>query len=214
MNPTGRDCWAMIQTCCNAGMFVVYDLEFTTWPGAQDRGWTGPGEFREVVQIGALRVDPATMTVDEEFDAVVRPARNPRLSDYFVELTGITEDEVRRRGTDFATALNAFLKFCDGNYALSYGNDMVVLGENLILQFPDDQRTAVPMPPFVNVRPYINHVFPATVTRSAGSLAATIGENPPAREEHVHNALLDCYSILEVLRRLRREGRPLFTVES
>lgn len=27
-------------------MIIVSDLEFTTWDGAQDRGWTGPGEFR------------------------------------------------------------------------------------------------------------------------------------------------------------------------
>jgi len=204
----------MIQTCCNFGMFVVYDLEFTTWPGAQDRGWTGPGEFREVVQIGALRVDPATMAVDEEFDAVVRPVHNPELSGFFVELTGITPDEVERRGTGFAAALNGFAKFCDGDYALSYGNDMVILGENLILQFPADQAPVVPLPPFVNIRPHLNRIFPVTRTVSAGSLAAAIGENPPATEEHVHNALLDCYSILAVLRRLRDDGQPLFTLDA
>jgi inhibitor of KinA sporulation pathway (predicted exonuclease) len=203
----------MIQTWCNPGMFVVYDLEFTTWPGAQDRGWTGPGEFREVVQIGALRIDPVTLAVDEEFDAVVRPVHNPGLSDFFVGLTGITPDEVERRGTGFAAALNGFATFCDGNYALSYGNDMVILGENLILQFPADQAPAVPLPPFVNIRPHLNRIFPATRTVSAGSLAAAIGDNPPAAEEHVHNALLDCYSILAVLRRLRADGRPLFTLD-
>jgi hypothetical protein len=57
------------------------------------------------------------MAVDEEFDAVVRPVHNPELSGFFVELTGITPDEVERRGTGFAAALNGFAKFCDGDYA-------------------------------------------------------------------------------------------------
>lgn len=33
--------------------FVIFDTEYTTWEGAADRDWTGPGEHREVVQIGA-----------------------------------------------------------------------------------------------------------------------------------------------------------------
>src|SRR6185436_5230646 len=130
----------MIQTCCNFGMFVVYDLEFTSWPGAQDRGWTGPGEFREIVQIGALRIDPASMDVVGEFDALVRPVRNPELSEFFMDLTGITREELAARGQDFAAALDGFAKFCDGDYAISYGNDMVIIGENVILQFPHDRR--------------------------------------------------------------------------
>ena len=194
------------------GMIVVYDLEFTTWPGAQDRGWTAPGEFREIVQIGALRVDPASLAVEEEFDALVRPRHNPELSGFFVELTGITPADVRDRGTDFATALNGFLKFCAGDYALSYGNDMVIFGENLILQFPADQTPAMALPPFVNIRPYLNRVFPATRTLSAGSVAAGLGGIVPDREEHLHNALRDCYSLLEALKRLRADGRPLFQI--
>jgi hypothetical protein len=209
-------------------MFVVYDLEFTTWPGAQDRGWTHPTEFREIVQIGALRVSPASMAVEDEYEALIKPARNPDLSDFFVELTGITREELDRRGQDFATALNGFLRFCGGDYALSYGNDMVIIGENIILQFPEDQAPALPMPPFVNVRPYINRLIPATRWLSAGSLARGLGEavpaggvqadgaqagGVPAEGEPMHNALQDCYAILEALRHLRKEGRPLFSFE-
>jgi DNA polymerase III epsilon subunit-like protein len=191
-------------------MFVIYDLEYTSWPGAQDSGWTGPGEFREIVQIGALRVDPATMQVVADFDALVRPVSNPELSDFFVDLTGITQAEVDDRGQDFADALDGFLKFCDGAYALSYGNDMVIIGENLILQFPDDQATTMPLPPFVNIRPYLNKMIPATTPLSAGRLREALGVTTD--REPIHNALLDCHAILEVLRYLRREGLPLLSI--
>ncbi|XVV09176.1 exonuclease domain-containing protein [Actinoplanes sp. CA-131856] len=192
-------------------MIVIFDLEFTTWPGAQDRGWTGPSEFREIVQIGAVRVDADSLAVDGEFDALVVPARNPRLSEYFQELTGITAQSVAERGVGFADALDDFLKFCDGAYTLSYGNDMVILGENLILQSPPDRAPAQPLPPFVNVRPYLNRALPVTAHLAAGSLAHALGRPGPA--ESTHNALADCYSILEALRHLRAAGKPIFDLD-
>lgn len=188
-------------------MIVIFDLEFTTWPGAQDRGWTKPDEFREIVQIGAIRVDAATLTVDGEFEALVRPIRNPQLSGFFQDLTGITQQALTGRGIGFADALDDFLKFCDGAYTLSYGNDMIILGENLILQSPPDRAPARPLPPFVNIRPHINRVLPVTAPLPAGSLATALGGHDPA--ESSHNALADCYSILEALRHLRTQGLPL-----
>ena len=36
---------------------VIYDTEYTTWEGAQKRNWSGPGEYREVVNIGAIKIE-------------------------------------------------------------------------------------------------------------------------------------------------------------
>ena len=36
---------------------IVYDLEFTAWEGSMSHRWLLPGEFKEVVQIGAVKVD-------------------------------------------------------------------------------------------------------------------------------------------------------------
>ncbi|GAA2649552.1 3'-5' exonuclease [Paractinoplanes durhamensis] len=189
-------------------MIVIFDLEYTTWPGAQDRGWSGPDEFREVVQIGAIRVDPATLVVDGEFEALIRPVHNPRLSDFFQELTGITGQAVAERGVGFADALDDFAKFCDDAYAVSYGNDMVILGENLILQVPPGHPPGRPLPPFLNIRPYLNRMLPETTSLASGALAAALGRPGPA--ESTHDALADCHSILEALRHLRDQGRPIF----
>ncbi len=191
-------------------MIVVFDLEFTSWVGAQDRGWSGLGEFREIVQFGALRVDAESLEIDGEFDALVRPRRNPELSAFFQELTGISQADVDRHGRPFLDALNAFLEFCQGDYVLSYGNDMVVVGENLVLQIPEGSTPNHGMPPFLNIRPYLNAVFPATTGLSAGRLAHGLGlTDRPDRE---HNALADCYSILETLRYLRKLGHPVLAL--
>ncbi|MEU4242885.1 3'-5' exonuclease [Actinoplanes sp. NPDC026619] len=191
-------------------MIVIFDLEFTTWVGAQERGWSKPDEFREIVQIGALRVDPGTLAVDGEFEVLVRPVRNPRLSGFFQQLTGITEQAVAERGVSFAEALDGFLKFCDDAYTLSYGNDMVILGENLILQLPPDGEPAGPLPPFLNIRQYLNQALPETTGLPSGGLAAALGRPGPA--ESTHDALDDCRSILEALRHLRTQGRPIFAL--
>ncbi|MBU2670480.1 exonuclease domain-containing protein [Actinoplanes bogorensis] len=192
-------------------MIIVFDLEFTTWDGAQDRGWSGPGEFREIVQFGAVRVDSATLEITGELDLLVRPVRNPSLSPFFQELTGISQADVDARGLPFLTALDQFIDFCAGHYVLSYGNDMVVVGENLVLQVPEGRAPKRGMPPFVNIRPYVNSLLPMTRGESAGRIAFAAGLTGAVDREH--NALADCYSIVATLRHLRALGHPLIAVE-
>ena len=63
--------------------------------------WSRPGEFTELVQIGAVRVNAETFAVEAEMDVLVRPRLNPLLSDYFTGLTGITNQDIAARGLDF-----------------------------------------------------------------------------------------------------------------
>jgi len=67
---------------------IVFDLEFTAWQGSVAHRWSRPGEFTELVQIGAVKVDVASLNVVDEITVLVRPRINPVLSDYLVELTG------------------------------------------------------------------------------------------------------------------------------
>lgn len=88
--------------------FINFDLECTTWEGAAARNWSGPGEHREVVQIGAVLVDSETFEEIGNFACLVKPTINPTLSKYFIELTGITQQHVDERGAGFENALTAF----------------------------------------------------------------------------------------------------------
>lgn len=111
-------------------LFVVYDLEYTTWPGARERQWNGPGEHREVVQIGAVILD-AGFRERAALEILVRPRRNPQLSDYFTRLTGITQTRLDAEGIDADLALDRFLDFAGTDMPLvSNGLDAVVLAEN------------------------------------------------------------------------------------
>jgi len=122
---------------------VVFDLEFTAWPGSIQSQWSRPGEFREVVQIGAVRLSPRTLKPVEEFDMLIIPRLNPVLSDFFVQLTGITNEALTRRGVDFITGFRAFLDFGGGSHLWAHGRDDLVLAGNLRL-YGWDSKLAIP----------------------------------------------------------------------
>ncbi|EPH45442.1 exonuclease domain-containing protein [Streptomyces aurantiacus] len=210
--------------------FVVFDLEFTTWPDALEQNWSAPGQFREIVQIGALRLRAdeaggahgadatdgadgtaeAAYSVVEEYEALVRPVMNPRLSAYFTELTGIDQESVDRDGLPPAEALSDFLAFCAGQSVLSYGNDMVVLGENLgwARAREEEIKGSFLTAGFLNVRPWLNTVAPATAAANVGRLWQVLGLPKPASGEE-HSALFDCHSFAAALRHLRATGAAL-----
>lgn len=188
---------------------VVFDLEYTAWPGAQERDWGAPGELREIVQIGALRLD-RDLAVVEEFETLVRPLVNPRLSPYFTELTGIDQETVDREGREPAAALGDFLGFCKGCSVLSYGNDMIVLGENVGWARARGEQVAHGFlhNGFLNVRPWLNTLAPQTSTANSGRLWQVLGLPKPASGAE-HSALFDCHSFAAALRYLHAAGATL-----
>ncbi|MFD7663792.1 exonuclease domain-containing protein [Streptomyces sp. NPDC059788] len=189
--------------------FVVFDLEFTSWPGALEHDWSKPGQLREIVQIGALRLADDHSVV-EEYETLVRPVANPRLSAYFTDLTGIDQESVDRKGLPPAEALGDFLGFCRGQSVLSYGNDMVVLGENVgWARLRGEQvESGFLDARFSNVRPWLNTVAPVTAPVNVGRLWEVLGLPRPAAGNE-HSALFDCYSFAAALSWLRDAGTAL-----
>ena len=112
---------------------VIFDLEFTAWKGSRESGWRRPGEHREIVQIGAVKLDAESLKEVDRFDVLVKPRVNPVLSEYFAELTGITNAALSARAVDFITAYRAFLDFVAGTHSWAHGRDDLVLAENLRL---------------------------------------------------------------------------------
>lgn len=49
------------------GTIVVFDLEWTAWEGSKARGWDGPGEEMEIVQIGVRRRRKARQQVERVY---------------------------------------------------------------------------------------------------------------------------------------------------
>ena len=91
---------------------VIFDLEYTSWPGSNERNWSLLEEDREVIQIGATKIEvTGNMQEVDSFQIIVKPLKNPVLSDYFVDLTSITQERVEREGVLFPIALSRFISF-------------------------------------------------------------------------------------------------------
>ena len=73
---------------------VIFDLEYTAWEGSLGRDWSLEDEHREIVQIGAVRLEADTLDELDALECLVRPVMNPVLSDYFAALTGITNADL------------------------------------------------------------------------------------------------------------------------
>lgn len=166
--------------------FIIVDTEYTTWPGALEGNWSAPGQHREIVQIGAIRVDSDFRETDA-FDVLVRPNINPVLSNIFVELTGITQEDVDFRGMPFETAFGEFLAFADAPIICMNG-DGGVFRENCSLN-----GISIPTPfTFHRLRPFIESLDIDLGKTSSGELHTL---TPTPILGHTHNALHDVRSM-------------------
>lgn len=174
---------------------VVYDLEYTTWEGARERRWSGPGEHREVVQIGAVRLDDGA-----ELSLLVKPRLNPTLSAYFVSLTGVTQDQVDDHGLPFAEALDRLAGFAAEARLAANGGDEGVLRENCALagrDFPFEGRCHDLAPLLMKAIGAQEHIYSC-------EMAATFGLNA---DQRAHDALGDARQVAQVLLHLFETGR-------
>lgn len=184
-------------------IIAVMDLEWTAWEGSKQRRWSGPGEEMEIVQIGAVKLlNDGALPETEALDILVKPRVNPDLSDYFVDLTGITQAELDAGGVGFAEALDALREFLgtDTRAVYSYGADYTIIQRNCGLTgvaFPFEDAL------FVNVRDLFTALGPEFASIDSSGLPAVMGFPPPGAS---HRAVDDCRCIAEAMRILRKRG--------
>jgi inhibitor of KinA sporulation pathway (predicted exonuclease) len=181
---------------------IVFDLEFTAWSGSLESRWLRPGEFKEVVQIGAIKVDAESWDEIAPFDALVRPRINPTITAYLETLTGITNAAIAARGTDFLPAYQSFVAFADGAPIIAFGRDDLVLTSNLRLY---GIAYATPLPRYVNIAPWLaaNGVDPRGL--HACDIAGATGAKFEGRR---HDALDDARSVALGIKTLVARSAP------
>lgn len=182
---------------------TVFDLEYTAWECSTARRWLAPGEFKEVVQIGAVKLDADSFAPLAEFDMLVRPRINADLSPYFEKLTGITNEMVGRHGADFTTAYAAFLDFAGEGPIAAFGQDQRVLEDNIRLYGLSGARA---LPVFYDLRGWFAALGVDPRGMHSCELPARLGM---AFTGQTHNALHDARSIVEVMAALARRGARL-----
>ncbi|HEX3484447.1 MAG TPA: 3'-5' exonuclease [Micropepsaceae bacterium] len=181
---------------------VIFDLEFTAWEGSLESRWTRPGELSEVVQIGAVKLDAASLKEIDSFDMLVRPRVNPVLSDYFTVLTGITNEAMDQRSVDFIIAYRAFLDFAGEGPVFAHGRDDLIFAGNLKLY---GWERALPLPAYSNAI----HWFAAQGVDLKGKRACDVAEAAGGIfEGQKHNALADARGVAAGFRALIGKGAP------
>lgn len=180
---------------------VFFDTEFTSWEGAWQANWSLPGQYREIVQIGAARFDVDTFKIIDEFVVTAKPVKNPVLSDYFINLTGITNEEVTETGLDYLEAMRRFRAYVGADPAASYGGDSEVLNENFGFHNVDDRFDDLNIAPWFHEHGAAYGLVPSL---NSGALAKTLGVSIDSIQEH--NALHDVRSIAGAYTFLRHKG--------
>ena len=179
--------------------FILFDTEHTAWEGSWQRKWSGPNEYKEIVQIGAIKVDNEKLVEIGSLVIFVKPKLNPDLSNYFTELTGITQQTIDKNGVDLRSALIKFKKWCGQTLIYSYGGDESVIKENCILS-----GKAFPLSPsqFHDIRDILKmHGIP-TEKYSSGSIVEAFGKKS---SRQAHDGLNDARSILDGLVELNKK---------
>ena len=155
-------------------------------------------EYKEIVQIGAIKIETiGNLKEVSSFELVVKPIKNPILSDYIVKLTRITQEKIEKGGILFPVALSHFKKFIgkQPTNILCNGDDIEVLEENC-------QIHSIPLPSvftqLTDLRPYFSEGLEISQKDCISSaLPELFGLN---NFKKPHDALGDAKSIAQVLR--------------
>lgn len=174
--------------------FIIFDTEYTAWEGSKERKWGLTWEEKEIIQIGANRVE----YIDNRFVEVdnlliyVNPVINPELSEYIIRLTGIQQKDIDAQGVDLSEALDVFSKFAGyGSLSIySWGGDENVIEKNCSIRKIPYTLSAHN---FYDIRKIFDGHVKNIEEVCSGEIAEYFGKKIVG---HIHNALHDCRSIL------------------
>ena len=188
--------------------FIIFDTEYTTWPGCQENGWK-ENQKKEIVQIAAIKVSDQ-LDVIGKFNALCKPIINPILSDYFIQLTHITNETVQKYAKSFSSVYQKFESFVGDNicYSHAWGADYLneadgkIVKENIILnKIPFSDKIT-----YRNIAPIFAQLYKDNnikiQNQCSGQIAKLLGieKNMEHLKLDTHNAFYDTYSILEGLK--------------
>lgn len=100
--------------------FVLFDMEYASWKGFLTDTEENKKKV-EIVQIAALKIDSLNLKVVDTFNVYVKPYFTPKLTQYFIDLTQITDDLLDKKGIRFLDAYEKFASFVGDSVCLSHG---------------------------------------------------------------------------------------------
>lgn len=178
--------------------FVVYDLEWTAWEGSMQRNWSGPDEYREIYDIGAVKVSGDQFEVVATFHRFVTLELVPELPQYSVDLTGITQQQLDDESIPYRGAITEFAAFANGLSLHHWGGDSEVIAENCELK-----KLANPFAPdqFHDIRAVFSEHGIAVENYMSSTITEAFGQK---NERRSHQGTEDAATIVDALRLLQK----------
>lgn len=173
---------------------VVFDLEATCWEEGTRL------ERQEIIEVGAVRLRPGDLEVEDRFVSFVRPEREPRLSGFCRRLTGIRQEEV-----DAAPAFGPVLR----DFASWIGDAPVRLfswGEYDHAQAREEcRRRGRDLPPCFEGHLDLRGLFARSRGLLPGAVREALAALGMAPEGAAHRAFDDALNVARILRRVLPE---------
>lgn len=192
----------------NENIFILFDIEYTAWEGSQQRNWSHDNEYKEIICISALKINKCNnkLQIKDKFNYYVKPKLNPILSDYIINLTGITQTKIDTEGYNFEIALEAFYIFCENYNIYSYGNDYTEIKVNLHLNnISKSSKYFIWESQFYDIKPILNSYNINTSNYTSGSVYKSVGLKP--NNVKIHDSMWDTYSLFITLNYLLKNNR-------
>ncbi|WP_135081350.1 3'-5' exonuclease [Terasakiella sp. SH-1] len=188
-----------MQVLPDCRTLILLDCEYTSWEGSQARRWSEPWEEKEIVQIAMLALDRETLQPHNHFSCLVKPSLNPQLSDYFMKLTGLIQENVDQHGINLVEALHLSEKFIESFQGpvqvVSNGVDGYLINANAALVELEELSY---FEQAISIHPYLRACIPTYRNgHYTSDLAGLVGQ---PLEGHHHNALYDVHSLAVALR--------------
>ena len=178
-------------------IFILFDTEFTAWNGSQLRNWSLYWEHKELISISALKIKQTKnkLEIIDKFTCYIQPRINKQLSNYIIDLTGITQQKIDIQGVDFKIAIKKFYKFSENLQLYSYGNDYKIIQENLDLyKIPPDSKYRLWINSFFDICPIFQCYGINTSKYTSGTIYKHF-DLKTLNKIKIHNSEWDTYSL-------------------
>lgn len=177
---------------------VYIDLEYC-YPGmTASKGRPSAADLRQVVQIGAIKYDHLSGEELDSLNILTTPAYTKQLPKFFIELTGIEQQQVEELAVPFKVGLTRLVEFCQGLDMYTFDGDEDVLRQNC-----NYFHISYPFAPtaLIRVRPMLRSWGLEPSEYSSGTLYRAANLDISGR---VHDALHDVRSMAAGVREFER----------
>lgn len=181
---------------------LVLDLESTC-----DEGDRMPRTQMEIIEIGAVKIDMGSLKVIDEYQSLIKPMRNPKLTDFCINLTTITQDMVNNARLIYEV-FPEFESWVNDSPSPKKWGSWGAYDRNQIAQ--DCKHFGVKSPiksPYLNLR----SIFGDAVVGRKRGLANSLKIAGIESEGTQHRALDDVKNIVQLVQKEPRFSKALIT---